>query len=127
MDTALVLSKDLAILFVVLLGWAIISLPLIAAFYFAARWMRTRRVTSTGICVLFALAAALVVAPVPTPMITVFLPNAAFFLVDRSWMDHFLAALLPWIGTSIAITFIIAYMLIRRFVGTLDPRANNGV
>jgi len=127
METAVALSKSLAILFLVLSAWVVISLPLLAGFYFVARGMRKRRVTSTGTCALFALVAALVVAPVPTPIITFFLPSAFFFLVDRSWMGHFLLGLLPWIGTSIAITFIVAYALITRFVASFDRRADNAV
>jgi hypothetical protein len=120
METAVALTKMLALLLPL---WAAISAPLLLVLYLVARWMRRKNQTSRVACGLFAIAAALVVAPIPTPIITIFVPSV-LAIADHSGVGWFGSQLLPWIATSLVVTFVVSYILVRRIVGPFRNRAN---
>src|SRR5689334_6969919 len=120
METAVALTKMLALLLPL---WAAISAPLLLVLYLVARWMRRKNQTSRVACGLFAIAAALVVAPIPTPIITIFVPSV-LAIADHSGVGRFGSQLLPWIATSLVVTFVVSYILVRRIVGPFRNRAN---
>ncbi|OEZ00916.1 MULTISPECIES: hypothetical protein [Stenotrophomonas] len=104
-----------------LLLWAILSSPLLLGFYLFARYMRRRAVRSTAAVVVFSLVATLLVAPVPTPIITVFLPHA-FVLIDSNYYPTIangpptLNRLWPWVIASMLITFGVALAVSWRYL-----------
>ncbi|KPN09128.1 hypothetical protein AN652_16645 [Xanthomonas arboricola pv. pruni] len=73
----------------------------------------------------FAAAVALLIAPVPTPIVTVFLPHA-IALLDASYYARIfqcppmMRQLLVWIAVSMTLTFALSYVWIRR---VLRPNA----
>ncbi|MBB5860024.1 lysylphosphatidylglycerol synthetase-like protein (DUF2156 family) [Xanthomonas arboricola] len=105
--------------------WAILAAPLL--------WMvsrialRLRKGASTSprraqwSSIGFAVAVTLLVAPVPTPIVTVFLPHA-IALLDASYYARIfqgppmLRQLLVWIAVSMALTFALSYVWIRRML-----------
>src|SRR5690606_8758917 len=94
----------------VFLLWLVISSPLLLVFYLAARWMKRRGWRSEAAYVGLAALAACVAAPVPTPIITIFVP-LVWALVDPSYAEGWAAfpgALAPWVTTSVIATFVAA-------------------
>ncbi|MBB4771208.1 MULTISPECIES: hypothetical protein [Xanthomonas] len=118
------LQGALAVL-MLLAVWAILAAPLL--------WMvsrialRLRKGASTSprraqwSSIGFAVAVTLLVAPVPTPIVTVFLPHA-IALLDASYYARIfqgppmLRQLLVWIAVSMALTFALSYVWIRRML-----------
>lgn len=92
-------AVKLLLLFVI---WAVLSSPFLIGAFFVARMIRQRGANSYFVTISFALAVALLVAPVPTSIITVFIPNA-FALFDHR--------------TSVAVTSVIACTVALRYVG----------
>jgi hypothetical protein len=121
METAVALTKMLILLLPL---WAAISAPLLLGLYLVARWMRSKHKTSRIACGFFALAAAFVVAPIPTPIITIFVPSVVA-LADRGGIVAFASQLVPWIATSLVATFVVSYFLVRRIVRPFERRAND--
>ncbi|PPT30473.1 hypothetical protein [Xanthomonas arboricola] len=118
------LQGALAVL-MLLAVWAILAAPML--------WMvsrialRLRKGASTSphraqwSSIGFAAAVTLLVAPVPTPIVTVFLPHA-IALLDASYYARIfqgppiLRQLLVWIAVSMALTFALSYVWIRRLL-----------
>ncbi|RJS03248.1 hypothetical protein RZV17_08190 [Xanthomonas cannabis] len=98
--------------------WAILAMPLLWVFSRIAARLRKRPRNSPGVIGGFAAAITLLVAPVPTPFISVFLPHA-IALFDRRYYTHILQGspmlreLLLWNAGSMALTFVISYLWIR--------------
>ncbi|MBB3815163.1 hypothetical protein FHY13_003548 [Xanthomonas arboricola] len=122
------LQGALAVL-MLLAVWAILAAPLL---WMASRIaLRLRKGASTSprraqwSSIGFAAAVALLIAPVPTPIVTVFLPHA-IALLDASYYARIfqgppmLRQLLVWIAVSMALTFALSYVWIRR---VLRPNA----
>lgn len=111
----------LTMLMVLLPLWAILAAPILLVFFVAARLMRRRSFRSRWAITALALAFALVAAPVPTPIITVFVPHG-YALLDRSYYDSILhgpgmfSGLWRWIVPSLIITFGAALALMRRYM-----------
>ncbi|QDS15642.1 hypothetical protein [Xanthomonas arboricola] len=118
------LQGALAVL-MLLAVWAILAAPLL--------WMvsrialRLRKGASTSphraqwSSIGFAAAVTLLVAPVPTPIVTVLLPHA-IALLDASYYARIfqgppmLRQLLMWIAVSMVLTFALSYVWIRRML-----------
>ncbi|NIJ82590.1 hypothetical protein [Xanthomonas cannabis] len=98
--------------------WAILAMPLLWIFSRIAARLRKRPRNSPWVIGGFAAAITLLVAPVPTPFISVFLPHA-IALFDRRYYMHILQGspmlreLLLWNAGSMALTFVISYLWIR--------------
>ncbi|MBB3832396.1 hypothetical protein FHR55_000562 [Xanthomonas arboricola] len=98
--------------------WAILAMPLLWIFSRIAARLRKRPRNSPWVIGGFAAAITLLVAPVPTPFISVFLPHA-IALFDRRYYTHILQGspmlreLLLWNAGSMALTFVISYLWIR--------------
>uniref|UniRef100_UPI003F8140B7 hypothetical protein n=1 Tax=Xanthomonas sp. 0924 TaxID=2835534 RepID=UPI003F8140B7 len=118
------LQGALAVL-MLLAVWAILAAPLL---WVASRIaLRLRKGASTSprraqwSSIGFAVAVTLLVAPVPTPIVTVFLPHA-IALLDASYYARIfqgppmLRQLLVWIAVSMALTFALSYVWIRRML-----------
>lgn len=99
--------------------WSVLALPFLAAAIFAARSMKRRGLTSRAAAVALGLVAALLLAPVPTPIITVFLPNGLALVQGDYYaklgQDGFFAQLWSWIWWSIAVTATICIAVALRF------------
>ncbi|WP_435014598.1 hypothetical protein [Xanthomonas arboricola] len=116
------LQGALAVL-MLLAVWAILAAPLLWMASRIAPRLRKGASTSPGRAqwrsIGFAAAVALLVAPVPTPIVTVFLPHA-IALLDASYYARIfqgppiLRQLLVWIAVSMALTFALSYVWIRR-------------
>jgi hypothetical protein len=93
--------------------WLILALPLFVGALLCARAMRRRRLNSRSAILAFALLCAFLIAPVPTPIITIFVPNGVA-LVDGIYYVRLFAAnslfqqLWWWIIPSIVATSIIS-------------------
>lgn len=121
-----------------LLLWALFSSPLLLGFYLAARFMRRRAIRSTGAIVAFAFAVAFLIAPIPTPIITVFVPHA-FVLFDSDYYAPVsrgaptLSGMWPWIVGSLVTTFVVALAVSWRYlrrpmhIAALEPGSTSGV
>ncbi|MEB1611052.1 hypothetical protein [Xanthomonas arboricola] len=122
------LQGPLAVL-MLLAVWAILAAPLL---WMASRVApRLRKGASTSprraqwSSIGFAVAVTLLVAPVPTPIITVFLPHV-IALLDASYYARIfqgppmMRQLLVWSAVSMALTFALSYVWIRR---VLRPNA----
>ncbi|MCC4606289.1 hypothetical protein LL967_00025 [Xanthomonas campestris pv. zinniae] len=98
--------------------WAILAMPLLWIFSRIAARLRKRPRNSPWVIGGFAAAITLLVAPVPTPFISAFLPHA-IALFDRRYYTHILQGspmlreLLLWNAGSMALTFVISYLWIR--------------
>ncbi|MFA0923022.1 hypothetical protein [Xanthomonas fragariae] len=99
--------------------WAILAMPLLWIFSLIAARLRKRPRRSPWLEGGFAAVITVLVAPVPTPFISVFLPHA-IALFDRRYYTHILQGppmlreLLLWNAGSMALTFVISYLWIRR-------------
>ncbi len=113
--------QALAISVAVLLLWALLASPLLLASFFAARSMRRRGVCSGWAIAALASSFSVLAAPVPTPIITVFLPHV-LVLFDSSYYPNIFkspepfAGLLPWIISSLLLTFSIALAAAWRYI-----------
>ncbi|WP_386337910.1 hypothetical protein O4D10_13220 [Xanthomonas citri pv. citri] len=108
--------------------WAILAMPLLWIFTRIAARLRKRPRHSPWVIVGFAAAITLLVAPVPTPFVSVFVPHA-IALLDRRYYLHILQGppmlheLLLWNAGSMALTFAISYFWIRRTLRAPEPEA----
>jgi hypothetical protein len=108
--------------------WLVLASPFLAVAFFSARAMRRRRVTSRFAILSFALLAAVLLAPVPTPIITFFVPNG-FALLDGDYYarlfsgDKFFGQLWPWVITSVILTSAVTMLLSLRYI-TAPAKAN---
>ena len=104
-----------------LLLWAVFASPFLLGFYLVVRLMRRRGVRSGGAMVVIAVAFSLLVAPVPTPIITVLVPHA-FVLVDTTYYARILhgpatlSRLWPWVAVSLVLTFVLVLALSLQYV-----------
>lgn len=93
-----------------LLLWAVLASPALLGLVLALRFIRQRQYSPARAAVPLAAAFSLLAAPVPTPIITVFIPHWAA-LLDVSYYDQILnghvtmAALWWWIVPSLLVTF----------------------
>ncbi len=108
------------VLFVALL-WTLLASPFLALAFFAGRAMKRRRWNSHGAMLLFSLAVAILVAPVPTPIITVFIPNGVA-LLDGSYYARLFSGNSPfgqlwsWVITSLVITLAVSSLVVLRYL-----------
>lgn len=115
------LGQLFAALMLSLVVWAVLASPLLLGFYLVLRVMRRRRVRSPWAMVVVAIAFSLSAAPVPTPIITVFIPHA-WALLDGLYYARILqgpalfAGLWPWIGVSLVATFVLALVFVWRYL-----------
>ncbi|KER82949.1 hypothetical protein [Xanthomonas arboricola] len=122
------LQGALAVL-MLLAVWAILAAPLLWLVSRIALRLRKGASTRSGRAqwrsIGFAAAVALLIAPVPTPIISVLLPHA-IALLDASYYARIfqgppmMRQLLVWIAVSMALTFALSYVWIRR---VLRPNA----
>ncbi|MCC8538067.1 hypothetical protein ACDH70_03660 [Xanthomonas axonopodis pv. poinsettiicola] len=106
--------------------WAILAMPLLWIFTRIAARLRKRSRHSRWLVGGFAAAVTVVVAPVPTPFVSVFMPHA-IALLDRRYYMHILHGppmlreLLLWNAGSMLLTFVISYLWIRRTLRAKAP------
>lgn len=102
------------------LVWVALSSPLLFAAVVLAKCMKRRRQTSRAIAASFGCVVAVLLAPVPTPIITVFVPNG-LALIQREYYagifedGGFYSQLLPWVCGSVAVTVVVCVRLSLRF------------
>ena len=118
MDT-LELSVKLLMLLVV---WALLASPFVIAAFFVGRIIKRRRLNSYVSTISLAVIVAVLVAPVPTPIITFLIPNGFALLTGTYYTDLFSAdgffyQLQPWVATSLGITVAVACVIVLRYVG----------
>ena len=93
-----------------LLLWAIFASPAVLGLVLALRFIRRRQYSPARAAVPLAAVFALLAAPVPTPIVTVFIPHWAA-LLDGNYYDLILngpepmANLWRWIVPSMLVTF----------------------
>jgi len=106
---------------IALLVWGVLASPLLLGLYLQLRLMRRKAVRSPWARVFLALVFSLLAAPVPTPIITVFVPHGLAVLdgvyygrIDQG--PEVFAGMLPWIGVSLLATFLITLAVVWRYV-----------
>ncbi|TPQ26203.1 hypothetical protein PL263_09250 [Methylomonas sp. EFPC3] len=103
--------------------WMIISSPILFVFFRLARIMRRRAMHSGWIMALFASVFSLIAAPVPTPIITVFIPFG-LALTDSSYYHGIfhgpMTELWRWIVPSLVVTFAVSLAAIWRYLRSPD-------
>ena len=109
-------------LLLVLVVWALLASPFLIAAFFVGKTIKRRRLNSYVVTISLAVIVAVLVAPVPTPIITFFIPNgfALFtgtYYRDLFSTDGFFSQLQPWVATSLAITVAVACAVALRYVG----------
>jgi hypothetical protein len=108
-------------LFFLTLLWVVLASPFLAIAFFIGRKMRRRGITSPLALYSFAVVLTLLLAPVPTPIITVFYPSG-FALFGGTFFAHFFGketyyqGLRPWVATSLAVTFVVCITTVRRLM-----------
>ncbi|MCC4622015.1 hypothetical protein LL965_18850 [Xanthomonas cassavae CFBP 4642] len=106
--------------------WAILAMPLLWIVTRVAARLRKRPRNSPWVVGGFALAITALVAPVPTPFISVIMPHA-IALFDSRYYTHLLHGtpmlreLLLWNAGSMLLTFVISYLWIRRTLRAKPP------
>ena len=111
--------------------WALLASPLLIAAFMTGRAMQRRNISSMFVTVPFALIVAFLAAPVPTPIITVFIPNglALFdgdFFAAVFGKNDFLGQLRPWFVTSIVTTSAITCSFALRYITFRKPTPVSG-
>ena len=115
------LSQLLLLLLVLPALWAVAASPVFLAFFFLARFMRRKPFRQAWAIVMFALAFSLLAAPVPTPIITVFMPHG-LALIDRHYYPNILygpamfSGLWHWIVPSLLLTFGVILVVAWRYI-----------
>jgi len=110
------------LLFLALL-WAVLASPFLLILLLVGRAIRRRGVTSPLALVSFTAAATLLLAPIPTPIITVFYPSG-YALIGSVFHSHFISTepyfpgLRPWIANSLIITFAACGLIVLRCMAT---------
>ena len=109
-------------LLLLFLVWTLLASPFLIVAFFVGRIIKRRRLNSYVVTFAFALVVALLVAPVPTPIITFFIPNGLALFTGTYYKDVFSAdgvfsQLQPWIATSLAVTLAISCGVALRYVG----------
>jgi hypothetical protein len=120
------LSAKLLLLFLV---WALFASPFFVAAFFVGRIVKRRRLNSYAVTVSLAVVVALLVAPVPTPIITFFIPNGFALFTGTYYKDVFstdglFSQLQPWIATSLAVTMAVACAVALHYVGVAKKTEN---
>lgn len=113
------IEHGLKLLFLALV-WSFFSSPFLFAAILMAKFMKRRGLTSPSAAVSFGLVVAALLAPVPTPIITVFYPNGLVLIQGVYYArmlgnDGFYSQLWPWVLTSIAATAIVCIAISLRF------------
>lgn len=111
----------LAKLLLLALVWGVFSSPFLAAAFFAARRIRRGGSASPALAVSLGAITALMVAPIPTPIITILQPHAFVLfsegyyaaVIARSGPDAWLA---PWVFKSLAATGAICIVVSLHFL-----------
>jgi len=105
METVEITAKILSLFFL----WVLLASPLFFISCVIGRAMKRRRITSFPAIFIFCVLVALAIAPVPTPIITIFIPNS-FALFDNSYYSRLLGdtpifpQLWTWVLVSVVIT-----------------------
>ena len=116
------LEITVGLLFLALL-WATLASPLLLMLFLVGRAMRRRDVNSPLALVPFTVLATLLLAPIPTPIITVFYPSG-YALMGATLHSHFIgtepyfSGLGPWVTSSLIITFAACGLTVLRFMAT---------
>ena len=113
---------------VLILVWAALSLPVFAAAFFTGRGMKRRGLSSRPAAVVLGLVVAVLLAPVPTPIITFFAPNG-FMLFSPDYYarvfgdDGLYRQLRPWVAISVTMTSIVSVAVTLRLFAEPDEPA----
>lgn len=105
------------ILSLLMLLWAVLCLPFVLVFYWLAKRMRRRGWTTKTVAITYGALAGLMLAPVPTPIITIFMPSILFLF------DHYPEGVLRdmwhqvwlWYVLSFTITPMLSAIISLRF------------
>ena len=103
--------------------WVILASPFFLISFFVGRAMRRRGVTSPFALVPFTAAVAVLLAPIPTPIVTVFYPSG-YALLAGTLHSHFMgteayfSGLRPWVTSSLIITFAVCGLTVLRSIAT---------
>jgi hypothetical protein len=106
---------------ILLLLWLLLSSPFLAAAFFTVKAIKRRGVRSPVAILLFGLTVALLIAPVPTPIITVFIPNG-LAIFDKTFYasifstDDFFGQLRSSVIASLVVTSIVCTFAALRYV-----------
>lgn len=98
----------------------LLSSPFIIAAFFVGRAMKRRGRTSNLAIILFSLLLTLLIAPIPSPIITIFYPNI-FGLFDGTYIHiikkrELYTGIRPWIRTSLMATAPLLFIISRDYI-----------
>ncbi len=107
--------------------WLLLASPAIALVGWMLHRLRRRGHRRAGWPPLLAALFSALAAPMPTPIITVFVPHGLMLLQGRYYPEfdthpEMLARMWPWVGGSLALTFVVAWALFRHLLRRPMPQ-----
>ncbi|MDO5654351.1 MAG: hypothetical protein Q4G39_09670 [Brachymonas sp.] len=99
--------------------WLLFASPLIWATYLAAKFLRQKTELHVLLSAVLSFFFALLAAPVPTPIITFFIPLLVFAFSSEA-TSPFYSEILQYAMYSFAITWCIAFFIIKRYIVSFD-------
>ncbi len=112
-ETTIKLSVMFFILFPI---WLVLSLPFIGLLFFSGKIMFRKQLVSMLSKIVFASISTILLAPVPTPIITVFVPH--IFIGGNPWPptgEVYYSQVIHWYVISAFVTWIVSFLLIQRY------------
>ena len=107
--------------------WLALSSPFVFGIIKLIGWLRSSKRQSLGVCFSVAVISTLLIAPVPTPIITVFVPSAVawatgamqqYWAPNHGWSQQAMSVVLVSYSVTVAVTFYACKTLLGRTEGS---------
>jgi hypothetical protein len=97
--------------------WLILSSPFILMIFFIVKYMKKHGKISISYCIILSFLTAILIAPIPSPIITILSPLGGLSLITRPYpANDFYAHIYNFTKVSFVITWIISFIVIYRYV-----------
>ncbi|MFD0930021.1 hypothetical protein ACFQ1T_09550 [Methylophilus glucosoxydans] len=114
-----ILEAILAVLLFSVL-WTVFASPFLAISFFIAKYMR-KKLLSSGVYVLgLSLLTSIVVAPVPTPIITFFVPLISLLFKPVPY-NQFFAPIWHFAAVSFTLSWFVSFVVLSRYLKPSNP------
>jgi len=104
-------------IFILVIFWLLFSSLFLSISFYLAKFMRNKFMTSSVHALWLSLLTSLLIAPVPTPIITLLVPFPALFLENLP-NKSFFASIWNFAVMSLIVTWIASFLLISRYFKT---------
>jgi len=108
------MMETIAKILIVAVIWFVISSPLLVLSFFIAKRVRKKSKNSFISTVGVSFVTALLIAPVPTPIITFFVPFVAWIIKLEPY-STFYAPIWHFAAVSFAISWIVSFLIFSRY------------